>query len=85
MKIIEPKVKARELVFKMWGKTPTNLNQELTEDNFWGIGNAINCALVAVEVILSLELREIPYKLYSGSYTSCRDYWEEIQQELEGL
>lgn len=75
---MSPEKKVREVIFKMWGNSQTSdISRELDD--------AICCALEAVILILCLELREIPYKLYSGPPTSCRDYWEEVKLKLEKL
>jgi hypothetical protein len=67
MKQTAPKEKAKELVDKMWIYSLPNANGS------WQ--NAKQCALIAVDEILSLFI------------TECEDtiFWKKVKQELEKL
>jgi hypothetical protein len=61
-----PKEKAKELLSKMCNS--------LDEDNGTGSGGA-GCALIAVDEILSMELKPSIY----------REFWQQVRTEIENL
>jgi hypothetical protein len=64
-----PKEKAKELVDKMWN----------IDEGYGSIGlhEAKQCALIAVDEILSINSVDKDVELY--------DYWEEVKEEIEKL
>jgi hypothetical protein len=68
-----PKDKARELVLKFYPEVRWKLGQEDC------IKRAKNCALIAVDEILSIKL------LWYQKDTKDLQYWNEVEQEIELL
>ncbi len=64
-----PKEKAQELVDKMYSKSQP--------DNGMSYYEAIDCALIAVDEILSINSVDKDYDL--------SNYWQEVKQEIEKL
>jgi hypothetical protein len=67
-----PKEKTKELFFKY-----RNLENKHSYINNY---NAKQCALIAVDEILSLNVFE-----YYSDWTNTIEYWEEVKQEIEKL
>lgn len=80
MKILTPKERAKEIIFKMWGN-PSDQTLELVEENYAGIEDAIYCAKVAVDIILNDVGAEDwePDKLFYSKY------WEDVKIEIDHI
>lgn len=75
--ILAPKEEAEKIALKFLDAIPSN--EEIDINKFIKIdgSSAIECALIAVDMILDIKSVYKDDKLY--------DYWHEIQQELEKL
>lgn len=75
--MIKLKEEAKKIVNKFIDAIPCNQEVDINEFMKVDVLSAIECALIAVDMILDIKSVYKDEKLY--------DYWSEIQQEIEKL
>ena len=75
--ILTPKEEAEKIVNKFIDAIPANQEVDINEFMKVDVLSAIECALIAVDMILDIKLVYKDEKLYND--------WHEIQQELEKI
>jgi hypothetical protein len=74
---MKPKEKAQELIKKFSFNTRCFSETKGWEDSFF---DAKECALIAVDEILSLNVFE-----YTSDWSNTIEYWQEVKQEINKL